>query len=122
VDMQRLDAASPLASLHTITAPVLLIAGADDDRIDIRHVRDYALRLLNQGNALSLLIDEDEGHGFLADEASEATLYLMEEMLALHLGGRKQGLDDAVLQTYLAERFLLNTTPGFLPELQVNAP
>lgn len=120
-DMQRLYDASPLASLHTITAPVLLVAGADDDRIDVKHVKDYALRLLNQGKALSLLIDEDEGHGLLADEASEAALYLMEEMLALHLGGRKQGLDDPVLRTYLGERFLLNTIPGFLPELQVGA-
>lgn len=119
-DMQRLYAASPLASLGTITAPLLLVAGADDDRIDIKHVKDYALRLLNQGNALSLLIDEDEGHGFLADEASEAALYLMEEMLALQLGGRKEGLDDAVLRAYLAERFLLNTVPGFLPELAVS--
>jgi dienelactone hydrolase len=121
-DMQRLYNASPLASLHTITAPVLLVAGADDDRIDIKHVKDYALRLLNQGNALSLLIDEDEGHNFFADEASEATLYLVEEMLALHLGGRKQGLDDDVLRKYLADRFLLNTVPGFLPDLTVSAP
>src|SRR5690606_8370330 len=100
--------------LATIRAPLLLVAGADDDRVDIRQVKDLALRLLNQGNPLSLLIDEDEGHGLLSDDASEASLFLMEEMLALYLGGRKQGLDDPLLQQYLQQRLLLNTNAGFL--------
>jgi dipeptidyl aminopeptidase/acylaminoacyl peptidase len=119
-DRQALYARSPLASLDTITAPLLVVAGADDDRIDIKHVKDYALQLFEQGNAISMLIDEDEGHGLLSDAASEATLYLMEEMLALYLGGRTQGLDDAVLHQYLQQRLLLNTNPGFLAETEAS--
>src|SRR5690606_31855478 len=92
--LQQMYDKSPRAHLDAITAPLLVSAGADDDRIDIRHVKDYALRLLNEGKELALLIDEDEGHGFLSDEASEMSLYLTEAMLARHLGGRLQPLDD----------------------------
>ncbi len=122
MDMQRLYQQSPLANLDAITAPLLVIAGADDDRIDIRQVKDFSLKLLNQGKGLSLLIDENEGHGFLSNEASEASLFLMEEMLALHLGGRREGLDDSMLKQYLRQRLLLNTNAGFLAELEAQAP
>jgi len=115
--LQRMYDKSPQAHLDAIKAPLLVSAGADDNRIDIRHVKDYALHLLNESKQLALLIDEDEGHGFLSDEASEMSLYLTEVMLARHLGGRLQTLGDPLLHQYLDERLLLNTVPGFLEGL-----
>jgi dipeptidyl aminopeptidase/acylaminoacyl peptidase len=114
--LQQMYDKSPQAHLEAIAAPLLVSAGADDDRIDIRHVKDYSLHLLNKNKKLALLIDEDEGHGLLSDEASEMSLYLTEAMLAQHLGGRLQALDDPLMRQYLDEKLMLNTVPGFLQE------
>lgn len=107
-DMQRLHALSPEAHLGNIRAPLLIAAGADDDRVDIAHVKRYALELHGLGKTISVLIDEDEGHGLSSPLAREAWYYLTERMLAQTLGGRMQPLDDAVLTSYLQRKLLLN--------------
>jgi dipeptidyl aminopeptidase/acylaminoacyl peptidase len=110
-DIQRLHAKSPQASLATITAPLLLLAGADDDRVSISHVKDYSLELLNLGKEVSLLIDEDEGHGFEGGQAMNAYYYLTELMLEHYLQGRLQPLDDPALAKYIERKLLLRAGP-----------
>lgn len=111
-DVERLYQKSPHASLDTINAPLLLIAGADDDRVSIGHVKNYSLGLVNLGKQVSLLIDEDEGHGFQDGRALEAVYYLTERMLGEYLQGRVQAIDDPRMAHYIERRLLLRA--GFL--------
>ena len=111
-DMQRLHDKSPLAHLAAIKSPLLLLAGADDDRVSISHVKDYSLQLFNQRNTLSLLIDEDQGHGLTSPLARQAYFYLSETMLAYYFGGISQPLEDPLLAAYIQRKLLLNSDPA----------
>lgn len=115
-DMQRLHDESPQAQLGAITAPLLLMAGADDDRVSIAHVKEYSLRLFNQRKTLSLLIDEDEGHGLSSPIARRAYFYLTESMLAHYLGGASEPLEDPLLAAYIKRKLLLNSNSALLVE------
>ncbi len=115
---QALYDKSPRASLETISAPLLVLAGADDKGVDIKHIKEYSLALFNNGNVITLLIDEDEGHTFLSEESTAAYLYLMEEFLAVYLGGDKEGLGNEALQNYLEDNIQLNSNSEFLPALR----
>lgn len=109
--MQRLYQKSPQASLATITAPLLVMAGADDDRVSISRVKDYSLELVNLGKPISLLIDEDEGHGFTGGHSMAAYYYLTELMLAEYLQGRLQPLEDARVASYIERKLMLRSGP-----------
>lgn len=110
-DLQRLYEKSPQASLATITAPLLIIAGADDERVSIGHVKDYSLELLNLGKQISLLIDEDEGHGFNGGHSMAAYYYLTELMLGEYLGGRVQPLEPGSIANYIERKLMLRAGP-----------
>jgi dipeptidyl aminopeptidase/acylaminoacyl peptidase len=113
--MQAMTARSPLAKLSDVSAPLLLIAGGDDQQVPISHVKDYALALLNQQKTVSLFLDEDEGHGIgQTGKRSKLTYFWMaEEFFATYLGGRKQPLNDPELARYIKQRMLINTNPDF---------
>jgi dipeptidyl aminopeptidase/acylaminoacyl peptidase len=89
----------------------LIVAGADDDRVSISHVKDYSLELLNLGKQVSLWIDEDEGHGFANRTSMAAYYYLTELMLATYLQGRLQPLDDDSVAHYIDRKLLLRAGP-----------
>lgn len=110
-DLERLYRNSPQASLSTITAPLLVMAGADDDRVSIDHVKDYSLELVNLGKQITLLIDEDEGHGFTGGHSMAAYYYLTELMLGEYLQGRVQPLRPGSVASYLERKLLLRAGP-----------
>jgi dipeptidyl aminopeptidase/acylaminoacyl peptidase len=112
-DLERLFAQSPQASLATIDAPLLIVAGADDDRVSISHVKDYSLELLNLGKQVSLWIDEDEGHRFANRTSMAAYYYLTELMLATYLRGRMQPLNDEGVAHYIDRKLLLRAGLGW---------
>lgn len=113
--MQALSARAPQARLSQITAPLLLIAGGDDQQVPISHVKDYALTLLNQQKNLVLFLDEDEGHGIgqAGGRSQLAYLWMAEEFFANYLNGRKQTLDDPALTHYIERKMLLDANPDF---------
>jgi len=113
-EVESLYAKSPYANLSNITAPLLIIAGADDERVGIDHVKDYSLQLLNNGNTITAVFDEDEGHNFTDRESTAATRYLLEAILSLYLGGESEDLTDTRILDYLVENLKINSNAEFL--------
>lgn len=114
-EVEALYRRSPMAALSSIEAPLLIVAGGADDRVDIRYVRKFVSRLLMERKPLSLLIDEREGHGFAGEDARTAQLFLLESFLANSLRGRMEPLNEDTLPKYLQRNLLVNQTPGFVP-------
>lgn len=85
--MDKLHVQSPVANVARMRRPLLLLAGAEDDRVPIRGVTDYAARLKLLGRDVSLFVDADAGHNIADPRSREAYLYLQEVLLHRHLGG-----------------------------------
>jgi dipeptidyl aminopeptidase/acylaminoacyl peptidase len=105
--MARLSAQSPLSNASALTRPLLLIAAGEDRRVAIRGVIEYAARLKLLGKDISLLIDDEAGHSDSLPLAREAGLYLMEKVLAEHLGGGQPTAPDAELDRYIERNLRL---------------
>ena len=108
-DLQRLTAQSPDANWQTVKRPLYMLAGGKDDRVAVTGVRDYAIRLEQADKPISLLIDEDEGHGFKKDIALEAYAYVLEYALATHLDGHYQQQVSNNLKRYLQRKMVIDT-------------
>ncbi|WP_233570932.1 S9 family peptidase [Nocardiopsis sp. Huas11] len=81
-------ARSPISRVDDITAPVLLIHGANDVRVTRRHADRVFEALRARGTEVEYLLNENEGHWFI-DTDSDIELYgVLERFLARHLGGR----------------------------------
>ena len=118
-EVAALYAKSPYANLSNITAPLLVIAGADDERVGIAHVKDYTLQLLNMGKEITAVIDDDEGHIFTEEESTAATRYLIDEFLSLYLGGSVEELTGHRLKDYLLENVRINSNSRFLNRMDI---
>ena len=69
-DLERMRAVSPLAQADKITAPLLVIQGAQDARVAREHSDALVDRLRELGRDVEYLLIVDEGHGF-NDPANE---------------------------------------------------
>lgn len=87
---QRADmlARSPISRVDDITAPVLLIHGANDVRVDRRHSDRVAAALRARGAEVEYLLNETEGHWFINPDSNIELYRTLERFLARHLGGR----------------------------------
>ncbi|WP_406672892.1 S9 family peptidase [Natronospira sp.] len=99
-DRERLKKQSPLFSAEEITAPLMVVQGANDPRV-VQHESDQivvAMRDLER--PVEYLVAEDEGHGF-AGRLNRLAMYAdVERFLAEHLGGRYQSdMTDEVADT-----------------------
>ena len=83
-EMQR---QSPLYQYASIRAPVLLIHGLEDERVDYEHSRRMARMLTLAGQRPVGLAFEDEGHSFTSQENREKTWSAVAGFLRQHLGG-----------------------------------
>jgi dipeptidyl aminopeptidase/acylaminoacyl peptidase len=90
IDRERLLAQSPLFSADEITAPLLVVQGANDPRVKKRESEQIVVALRDLGREVEYLLAEDEGHGFAGRENRLALAAAMEKFLAKHLGGRYQ--------------------------------
>jgi dipeptidyl aminopeptidase/acylaminoacyl peptidase len=89
-DMPRLRAQSPLYSASRITAPLLVIQGANDPRVKKAESDQIVIALRDLGRTVEYLVAPDEGHGFAGEVNNLATYAEIERFLARHLGGRYQ--------------------------------
>lgn len=112
-ELDRLYATSPQAHLAAITAPLLIVAGADDASVDIAHVKNYTLQLANLGKKVTLFVDEDAGHALAAPRTQQALYSMIEKMLGIYLGGRSQPAEDPALAAYIQRKLLLNENDAF---------
>ncbi|MBB4934359.1 dipeptidyl aminopeptidase/acylaminoacyl peptidase [Lipingzhangella halophila] len=87
---QRADmlARSPISRVEDITAPVLLIHGANDVRVHRRNSDRVAEALRDRGREVEYLLNETEGHWFINPESNIELYRRLESFLAKHLGGR----------------------------------
>jgi len=99
--MAKLAAGSPQAQAARMTRPLLVLAGGEDDRVPIRGVTHYAATLQQLGKDISLLIDENAGHGIADPRTREAYLYLEELMLQRALGGAAPDAPGKELESHL---------------------
>lgn len=89
-DLPRLKRQSPLFSARNITAPLLVIQGANDPRVKQAESDQIVSALRGLGREVEYLVAPDEGHGFRCAENRLVVAVAMERFLAAHLGGRYQ--------------------------------
>ncbi len=85
--LQKLAADSPAANVGKVNKPLLIIAGAKDDKVEIAGVTDYVARLQGANRPVSLLVEPDEGHNLRKPLTRQGYVYLLQKMLERHLGG-----------------------------------
>jgi hypothetical protein len=89
-DLERLKEMSPLNSAARIRAPLLVIQGANDPRVNKAESEQIVVSLRDRGRPVEYLLAPDEGHGFAGRENRLAVAAAMEKFFAAHVGGRYQ--------------------------------
>ncbi len=85
-----LTAQSPLFKADAIRAPLLIGQGANDPRVKIAESDQIVAAMRANGQPVTYVVFEDEGHGFVRPENSNRFNAVAEAFLAEHLGGRAQ--------------------------------
>jgi dipeptidyl aminopeptidase/acylaminoacyl peptidase len=99
----QLERQSPLNSAGKIKAPLLVIQGANDPRVNKAESDQIVIALRDRGFPVEYLVAPDEGHGFTRPVNNMATFAAAEKFLARHLGGRAQEDMTAEVATRLQE-------------------
>ena len=89
-DAERLKRQSPLFSAKNITAPLLVVQGANDPRVKKAESDQIVVALRDLGRDVEYIVAPDEGHGFAGADNRMALSVAIEKFLAKHLGGRYQ--------------------------------
>lgn len=89
-EREDLKERSPLFYADQITAPLLVVHGANDPRVKQQESDQIVATLRDQGHAVEYIVAPDEGHGFRNEDNNLALAAKMEEFLAEHIGGRYQ--------------------------------
>jgi dipeptidyl aminopeptidase/acylaminoacyl peptidase len=85
-----LEARSPLNRVDRITAPLLVIQGANDPRVTKAESDQIVAALRERGVEVEYLVKDDEGHGFVKPENRLEAYGAIERFFARHLGGRSE--------------------------------
>jgi dipeptidyl aminopeptidase/acylaminoacyl peptidase len=101
-DVEMMRAQSPLYSATNITAPLLVIQGANDPRVVKAESDQIVVALRDLGRTVDYMIAWDEGHGFAGRENRIAMYTGLERFFARHLGGRYQPETPAPIAERLA--------------------
>ncbi len=89
-DLELLKRMSPLNSANKIRAPLLVVQGANDPRVNKAESEQIVVSLRDRGRPVEYLLAPDEGHGFAGRLNRLALAAAMEKFFAKHLGGRYQ--------------------------------
>lgn len=99
----ELERMSPLFSADKIKAPLLVVQGANDPRVNQHESDQIVVALRDRGFAVEYIVAPDEGHGFARPVNNMAMLAAAEKFLARHLGGRYQESMKPEVATRLGE-------------------
>ncbi|MGH7588892.1 MAG: alpha/beta fold hydrolase [Gemmatimonadota bacterium] len=102
-DVERMEAQSPLNSAEAITAPLLVIQGANDPRVKKAESDQIVVALHEKGQDVEYIVAANEGHGFANEDNNLAMFARVEDFLANHLGGRYQEEMPPAIAETLAE-------------------
>jgi dipeptidyl aminopeptidase/acylaminoacyl peptidase len=106
--MKPMRDAAPALHAAQVTRPLLILAGARDDKVPLPAVSDYVARLQELGRPVSLLVMPDEGHSPRKPITRQAYLYLLQQMLHQHLGGPATPAPSPELADYLKQNMKAN--------------
>jgi dipeptidyl aminopeptidase/acylaminoacyl peptidase len=99
----QLERQSPLNSAAKIKAPLLVVQGANDPRVNKGESDRIVIALRDRGFPVEYLVAPDEGHGFARPVNNMAMFAAAEKFLARHLGGRAQESMTPEVATRLQE-------------------
>jgi dipeptidyl aminopeptidase/acylaminoacyl peptidase len=88
--LAQLQRQSPLNSAAKIKAPLLVIQGANDPRVNKAESEQIVVALRDRGFPVEYILAPDEGHGFARPINNLVLFTTAEKFLAKHLGGRYQ--------------------------------
>ena len=94
---------SPLNSADRIKAPLLVVQGANDPRVNKAESEQIVAALRDRGFPVEYLLAPDEGHGFARPINNLAMFAATEKFFAKHLGGRYQESMTPAISTRLAQ-------------------
>ena len=84
----QLERQSPLNSANKIVAPLLVVQGANDPRVNRAESEQLVIALRDRGFPVEYILAPDEGHGFARPINNLVLFTTAEKFLAKHLGGR----------------------------------
>jgi dipeptidyl aminopeptidase/acylaminoacyl peptidase len=102
-DIERLTRQSPLFSADKITAPLLVVQGANDPRCKVPEAEQIVVAMRDLDRDVEYLLAGDEGHGFMGVENRTAFRVAQEKFFAKHMGGRYQESVEPDVAEHLAE-------------------
>jgi dipeptidyl aminopeptidase/acylaminoacyl peptidase len=91
VQAQRMKDRSPVHVADKIKSPLLMLAGRQDQIVNIEQVERFDEALQAAGGQMELKVFDQEGHGWDYWKTNLAQARLTEDFLAKHLGGRSGG-------------------------------
>jgi dipeptidyl aminopeptidase/acylaminoacyl peptidase len=93
-----LTAHSPLTKADAIRAPLLIGQGANDPRVKIAESDQIVASMRRNGQPVTYVVFEDEGHGFARPQNNKRFNAAIEAFLARYLGGRTEpeGPDESI--------------------------
>ncbi len=95
----QLERQSPLNSANKIVAPLLVVQGANDPRVNRAESEQLVIALRDRGFPVEYILAPDEGHGFARPINNLVLFTAAEKFLAKHLGGRYQeGMTPAITE------------------------
>ena len=94
---------SPLNSAGKIKAPLMVVQGANDPRVNKAESEQIVVALRDRGFPVEYILAPDEGHGFARPINNLALFAAAEKFLAKHLGGRYQESMTPAISTRLAQ-------------------
>ncbi len=101
-DEAFLTAQSPLFRADAIRAPLLIGQGANDPRVKIPESDQIVAAMRRNGQAVTYVVFDDEGHGFARPENNKRFNAAVETFLHDHLGGRVEPPSpDESIEAYL---------------------
>jgi dienelactone hydrolase len=98
-----LEKQSPLNSAARIKAPLLVVQGANDPRVNKAESEQIVIALRDRGFPVEYILAPDEGHGFARPINNLALFTSAERFLARHLGGRYQESMTPAIATRVKE-------------------
>ncbi len=99
-ETELLKAASPVFHADKIRAPLLIVQGANDPRVNKAESDQMVEALKKRGIDVPYMVKDNEGHGFSNEENRFEFYRAMEQFFAKHLGGRVEAGEDILSQLY----------------------
>ncbi|MEM1283227.1 MAG: S9 family peptidase [Chlamydiota bacterium] len=95
-DEAFMDSISPLNYVHKIKRPLLILQGRNDPRVKESESTQIVNAMLEKNIPVSYVVFPDEGHGFRMEKNRIASIAIIEQFLAKHLGGAHQPIGETV--------------------------